>query len=420
MQVSKIINFSFLLSIFFALSPFIRLDWIDIYYNYVIIALTMPYLIYKIRSFPKKVTYIVLIFFLIGLINVFKGDNSITNLLKIIIGVFSSTLYYDYVIKYNNFDIDKLFKWFLNGSVVVSAIGLIQYFSYEIGFQPGYDFRWMGIMMLVENGHYSIHSIFSEPAHFVTAIMPAALFAVYNIIFNKSFLLSKLSSVTILLSIMLSGSSTGYIGIFFILILILLNNISFKLVGVTVVLVFVSFSALYDNLPKFQRRFDASTQLFIAKEYISEDEADATEGSSMTIYNHYHIAVENFKQHPLFGTGVGSHATAHQRYSLFPNNYFNDYNINDACNMFNRLLSETGLFGIGSISFFFYSNFISKKSTTRHKKHEKYWLYSASTIVAFLVRLLRQGHYFIYGFPFFILIYFYNHKKFYLSDEDSR
>ncbi|MBC7412858.1 MAG: hypothetical protein H7331_10455, partial [Bacteroidia bacterium] len=39
---------------------------------------------------------------------------------------------------------------------------------------------------------------------------------------------------------------------------------------------------------------------------------------------------------------------------------------------------------------------------------ESYWIISGALLVMILLNLLRQGHYFLFGFPFFVLLYAYN------------
>jgi hypothetical protein len=97
---------------------------------------------------------------------------------------------------------------------------------------------------------------------------------------------------------------------------------------------------------EFRERLDSTVGLFINEE---EFELGKTHGSSFILYNNYKVATENFKTNFLFGTGVGSHPTAFDRYSIAKDIVQWGFNLNsaDANSMFLRLISETGLFGLG-------------------------------------------------------------------------
>jgi hypothetical protein len=69
-----------------------------------------------------------------------------------------------------------------------------------------------------------------------------------------------------------------------------------------------------------------------------------------------------------------------------------------------RLISETGLFGVGIFLFV-----IIKGYVRRDPEYETYhWLVSNSILIMILLNLFRQGHYFLNGFPFFVILYYYN------------
>ena len=53
------------------------------------------------------------------------------------------------------------------------------------------------------------------------------------------------------------------------------------------------------------------------------------------------------------------------------------------------------------------SNLVPKNRS----QNETNWLMSNAILVVILVYLMRQGHYFINGFPFFLWMYYYIRKK---------
>ena len=72
--------------------------------------------------------------------------------------------------------------------------------------------------------------------------------------------------------------------------------------------------------------------------------------------------------------------------------------------MFLRLISETGIFGVGIFIFLIFRGYVR-----RDLNNETYhWIVSNSILVMILLNLFRQGHYFLNGFPFFVILYYYN------------
>ena len=69
-----------------------------------------------------------------------------------------------------------------------------------------------------------------------------------------------------------------------------------------------------------------------------------------------------------------------------------------------RLISETGTFGVSIFIFIIFRGYVR-----RDPDNETYhWLVSNSILIMILLNLFRQGHYFLNGFPFFVLLYYYN------------
>ncbi|MCB0410712.1 MAG: hypothetical protein KDD29_10870, partial [Flavobacteriales bacterium] len=138
------------------------------------------------------------------------------------------------------------------------------------------------------------------------------------------------------------------------------------------------------------------------------------------LYNNYIIATKNFKENPLFGTGLGSHPIAFEKYSIAKHIKVHGFNLNsaDANSMLLRLISETGLFGV-IIMFYIIIKFYIKRDEEYETNH---WLISNGILIMILLNLFRQGHYFLNGFPFFVLLYVYNYfdyQKLFESKENS-
>ena len=114
----------------------------------------------------------------------------------------------------------------------------------------------------------------------------------------------------------------------------------------------------------------------------------------------------NFLNNPFFGSGIGSHEIAFNKFSLtkkfFDLNIFAN-NSKDANSLFLRVVSETGIAGL---IFVFYIIFSGIKSTNNLNQLE--FIISISLLILILLSLLRQGNYFLNGLPLIFIMFYYN------------
>jgi hypothetical protein len=69
-----------------------------------------------------------------------------------------------------------------------------------------------------------------------------------------------------------------------------------------------------------------------------------------------------------------------------------------------RLMSETGLFGLSVFLIIMIKCYVKRNSNYL----SYHWLVSNAILIMILLNLFRQGHYFLNGFPFFVILYYYN------------
>jgi O-antigen ligase len=197
----------------------------------------------------------------------------------------------------------------------------------------------------------------------------------------------------------------GIIGIFLAILLLLINFGFFRYAIVFVPLSILLFNYSYENVDEFRDRYDGTTEIFTTGNYQSYQ----INGSSFVLYNNYHVALENFKRNPILGTGLGSHPTAFDKYSLtnLEGAVDIDFNKMDANSMALRLMSETGLYGLFLMFFLLVRCWVPKQRT-----HDtELWVMSNATMIIIVLYLVRQGHYFLNGFPFFLWMYYYIAKE---------
>lgn len=377
----------------------------EFYVGYLIYIVLLPGFIFKF-GFNKNMFYIFLILFVTGIVHVFFGNNTSGQFFKVYVGLFLSYFFYYYVVLELDYDIEQLFKWYLKGCYIVAIIGVFQFISFIIGFRPGYNFNWiLNKWGLITGGNFGIriNSIFAEPTH-LGAVLSAAFFvSLYNLIRKDTYGLSRLQSLVIVGVYILSFSGLGQVGIFLSFVFL---AISFGLVRYIIILipiVIISFNFLYNNVGEFRERLDSTFGLFVNEEAF---ELGKTHGSSFILYNNYRVATENFKTNFLFGTGIGSHPTAFDRYSIAKEIKQWGFNLNsaDANSMLLRLISETGIFGVSIFLIIIIKCYV-KRDVNYLSYH---WLISNGILIMILLNLFRQGHYFLNGFPLFMVIYYFN------------
>lgn len=389
----------------------------EFYIGYIIYILLLPGLM-KNYGVNKNLFYIFSILFIVGLFNIYSGNNTSGQFFKVFVGLFLAYLFYYYIVVDFKFDIKQLFKWYLKGAYIVSLIGAFQFISYLIGFEPGYHlFYILNKWAVISGGNFGIrlNSVFPEPTYFAATISTAFFVSIYNLFNKEKFYLTNFQSVIIICVYFLSFSGLGQLGVFLTLIFLGINYGLLRYIVVIAPVFFISFNFLYNNVDEFKLRYNGVVSMFSGEEFV----LGTTHGSSYILYNNYIVALKNFSQNPLFGGGLGSHITAFDKYSLAKNFIVKgfDYNGQDASSMFLRLMSETGLFGLGIFCVIIFKCYV-KRNRTYLSYH---WLVSNSILIMILLNLFRQGHYFLNGFPFFVILYYYNSVSYknYIDEQKS-
>ncbi len=414
MSKEKIIDFLIFTSIFVSSIVFFKSPF-EGYLHYFIFLILLPFFFSRF-GLPKLPFQIILIPFFVGVFQIVMGNNDWFLFLKIFMGVMLSTTFYYYVMQYYKLDIEKMFKMYLTWAYWTAIITLAQYFFFRINFQPGYNFTWLfNKGGNVEGmGGIRLASIYVEPSQLGIMLGPAAFVAIVNVISRKNYHFKVYQNYIILIALYLSRSSTGYIGLFFAILIIGLNLGYITYLAIFVIVGILAGIGLYNSVEEFKGRVDAAMGLWVDQNF----ELKNVNTSSFVQYNNAHVAFNNFKEHPFFGTGLGSHAVAYEKYSYTRTGRVKlkgfDNNSADANSMFLRLMSETGLMGLIFIIVVILKCFVGNDGIDN-----KYWIISGAILVLILLYLLRQGNYFINGFPFFVWLYYYN-KIAYLEEKQNR
>jgi hypothetical protein len=185
------------------------------------------------------------------------------------------------------------------------------------------------------------------------------------------------------------------------------------------------FFVAYNNAEEFKARVDGMNELFVNNILDENTKGESTRGkikrirsflsrvhgSSFVFFNNYTVTKQNFIKNPIFGTGLGSHEFAYDKYSL--NKIIGgiyEFNTGDANSLFLRTVSEVGLMGIIFIILFAFKYFVSNDLNQR--EIDDYWLIGNALLVLILLTYIRQGNYTYNGFFMYCWMYFYNSKNY--------
>ncbi len=424
-MLSKITDILIFLVIFFSAKVLFLVPF-EFYVSYIGLIILLFVFIFKYK-FPTKLLYLFIPLLLFGIFNIVFGNDTFAFFLKIYTNIFVGSLFFYYVFEYYDRDVVKFFSIYMRWSYIAAVIGIIQLVSFLIGFKYGYDYRYtfgFNKWNVTPGGlGIRINSIFCEPSYLAATLGPAFFISCYNLFFNKTYFITRISSIVVVFAYIFSTSSVAYLGLLFVLILFLLNFGVVRYILLIIPISFILFFTAYNNVKEFKIRMDGLKSLYIdnvlEKETISSARGGAMaqlmikrrilqtiHGSSFVQYNNYIVAKNNFFHNPIFGTGLGSHQYIFKKYDLshlIGGEY--DNNTSDANSMLLRIISETGLFGLIFIILFIKNNYVKKDPD--YPEADYHWLISNAVLVIILLQLARQGNYTFGGFMAFMWLYYY-------------
>lgn len=421
MNFKSLLSWAMVASVF--MDDFIILRYqlpFDFYVYYLIFIISI---IYYVRThspivlIPKWFSISISIMVLITMVLTLYDNTFGLGVIKQVVGViFTSIAYYTFL-AYNNFEVKRIFRMYVFLAFFVSVEGLLEEVLNLNGIHINEKMR------MTTSGFYRIFGITGEPYFLAVILLPAMFYSFYKMtIFEK--INSKVSNYilvpTLFTCFIFTFSSAGFIGLggIFLFWLYNKNYLSFTswkiiLLPIFIVLFIISFVNLQNQWEEFNIKFNQTLDAFATNSTKKED-INELNTSSFALYSNYTIAKASFMDRPLTGTGLGTHEANYKKYF---SKYFDDdfvirygvFNTADANSMFVRLMSETGLMGLGFFFVFLLKNFVRKKGYN-HPLLRDYTLINQGILIWFVIRLVRTGNYFGNGFFLFFFIYYLSNK----------
>jgi len=281
--------------------------------------------------------------------------------------------------------------------------------------------RWGGMEPL--NEFHRVRSLASEPTHYALILgigIGSALLRLGILGRRVSYKIKNIMPLWAALSIIISLCLTLSINAYLLLILIGLSFLSILTAKINLKIVLSIFSiccmlvfAIISNMDSiFSKKVGSIKYILYPELLIKESDFDIRSGlSALTMIVNYKVAKNNLNNNYLFGGGVGSHPKAYEKYvsktEYMRSDIWYGLNKDDAASLSLRLLSETGLIGLGLFLFasgliiFRSINFL-KKSTLITEKNILALSMVCSFIGIQIMYLIRVGHY--YDLSYWLLV----------------
>ncbi len=417
MNFKKLISWAMVASVFMDDFIFLRYQLpFDFYYYYLIFAVSIIFYIKSTGSFqllPRWFTVSITALIITTLAVTLFEDTYSLGVTKQLVGVvFTSIAYYTFL-AYNNFEVKRIFRMYIFVALFISLEGLLEEILNLNGIHINERIR------MTTSGYYRIYGLLGEPYFLAVALLPSMFYILYKTtIFEK--ILSKYNNLFITSAIftcfIFTFSSAGFLGLGGIVIFWLydknyLNFRSWKIIllPVFIALLMISFNNIQKEWLEFNIKFNQTLEAFRNNSTKKEDLTELNT-SSFALYSNYIIAQASFNEKPLTGTGLGTHETNYKKYfsKYFDQDYvirYGIFNTADANSMFVRLMSETGILGLGLFFLFLFKNFIGKRGYA-YPDLRDYTLINQSIFIWFIIRLVRTGNYFGNGFFLFFFMYY--------------
>jgi len=351
---------------------------------YLILGINLPILLLKLKKIKVNNTFILITIFLFfhGLFFSIFYFTPFYKTISQLVGIIILGTYYFLFFKYYKYE--TIVQCYLKITFTVVIIGFPILFFGLNSFQPD-----------------KFHSIMSEAQHYDIVVIPA----MYYLFFNYN----KIKSSIIAFSIVLSTSSTGFIGLFLSFLFAKVNKKIILNIFILIPVFIGLFYLLYNNYEEFKVRIDDTTKeinIYETKKFYKW-----TNVSSYVYLKSYYVSRKNFSEHP-FGTGLGTFEIYHDKYLSdlkIPEYIYDikskDLNKADANSLALRIISDLGVFGIFLILVFLYYSIQIFKNKTQYKP------LLIGLLIYFILKLFRDGHYFPPELYFFVWMYFFGIKQ---------
>ena len=371
--------------------------------------LLLPIFFLKYRVPFREIAWVVFVL-IVGASGAITGDIPTGVYIKVAGSIILPYVFYAYVWRHFEYDVERLFTIYLKGAYVISIIGLLLFIDSFLG-NNLLHFLQSFIYIDIVDASFGIRlaSLLGEPTYFANIVLPAGVVAMMRLVVKKNVgigidYMTKRKAVVFTISLLLTYSAIAFLGLLLGGVLLLLRHGAIRY-AIVIPLILVIARIIIFQVPELEERYQGVLSVSSEKSQTGE-----FHGSSFILFNHAYITWMNLNENPLFGTGLGTHSLATDKFSLGNEGveyHYRTQNAQDASSMILRILSELGILGGILVFIFLRRNFIP-----RVPDDPVLWLISTAIFVTIVMQLLRQGNYILNGFPFFVLGFVFTRHEF--------
>ena len=377
------------------------------YVECLLIICLSAFLFLRERTFylsKKSILFLVTIF-LVSVVNIRLVDYPLSKLIQQMFFISIFTISYGNLFHIVVSDTGELFRKYLRVMVWVAWGAILQFVVWAITKFDIFAFIY-GVERFREEA-FRLHSIIDEPGFMVSLMLPAVVALVFSREIREY--IGFLGGFAILFAYVFSFATIGYfmLGLIFIVWIIrFLVSLSVKKILFFTALIAITIGCVEILINDQEDKYYLKTKIVDTFENIfSDDPYDFESLNSSTYALLSNLWVARNAPHRFMGTGLGTHQYNYEFSEYLPSEKViatigkDELNATDAYSIGVRVFSEFGWVGLVAIILWFIK-----------------FLYPRNIVnlgVAFylVAMFLRGGHYFRYGFVFFIFLYIYSSAR---------
>ncbi len=345
--------------------------------------LVLMFLLVNFARIPAWIVCLIGCLALSGGIGIANGTDTMTQVSKEFLGISISVVYFYYFFKMIGNDFERAFLTYVR----------IAFWFAVIAFP-----LWIGSCIHLRE-YDRLKGLTAEPAAFCFIVLPAYYWCATSYLGSRK---NGKEVAVFTVAFILSGSSMGFLGVAFGVVLLLSGRMK-HFVAVPVV-VGGLLGLAYWGSADFRLRADDTVVAALTQD------VSGANLSTYALISNVFITQQVLKESPVFGNGLGSHPISHARFigdipgvERFIETGAADTNATEADSLALRSLSELGMLGFSGILIFMFYFHVGGTGP--------YAAISNAILACFLMKLIRDGSYFSAEQFFFVFIYMSSHRK---------
>lgn len=370
--------------------------------EYILVAQLVLILVMRKIKIDREFVLVMIFLTVHAGLSILLGRDTVSLAAKQIVAISINYVFYRSIIENRQDALDAL-RLYKRLAVGVAMFAIIQQVAFYMHIEVIYDLRWLVPTQSPPDPRlYRSATIFGEPSDLARILLPMAFLALYSVLgryrhnFNHDAFLTRREAIVVLLGFVVAFSSAGFIGLFLGVLLIWLEyRHDFRQI-VVLLLGMIGFVLVYTQVDFFRIRMDDTLALLFDAGY----DLGRANLSSQTIIINFRIAIKSLIGSYGLGGGIGSHPISYSQFigELPIENVTTFLNKEDANSLLLRIMSELGVPGLVYLAAFLI-RFWPKHSDGTDSTISK------MCVAVFMLRLLRQGHYFAGGVFFWVVVY---------------